>query len=149
MTILFGHPTGKPNSFQAALAHHEAGVLECFCISWMPWSAVMRVLRRIQPLRSQGQRLGRRQFLPLAHVPKIRCRYGESCRLFMRACGFGQCEPWLENVAVGVGEGPLCCRHLSSAFARGRLCDIADDGLPAFQNCTGQQTGSMDTATIG
>jgi hypothetical protein len=88
MTILFGHPTGKPNSFQAALAHHEAGVLECFCISWMPWSAVMRVLRRIQPLQSQGQRLGRRQFLPLAHVPKIRCRYGESCRLFMRACGF-------------------------------------------------------------
>src|SRR5437870_5753527 len=36
MTILFGHPTGNPNSHHAALAHLEAGRLEAFCVPWMP-----------------------------------------------------------------------------------------------------------------
>jgi glycosyltransferase involved in cell wall biosynthesis len=34
--ILFGHPTGNPNSHQAALAHYEAGRLEAFCVPWFP-----------------------------------------------------------------------------------------------------------------
>src|SRR5262245_9647978 len=34
MRILFGHPTGNPNSYNAALAYLEAGLLECFCVTW-------------------------------------------------------------------------------------------------------------------
>ena len=44
MSILFGHPTGNPNSHNAALAHLEAGVLECFCVPWMPSTTTIDML---------------------------------------------------------------------------------------------------------
>src|SRR6516164_2591432 len=89
MDILFGHPTGNPNSYNAALAHLEAGRLECFCVSWMPSAATIRALSSIQPLRPSVQRLARRQFAPLSHVRKAQGRTGEICRLLMRASGLG------------------------------------------------------------
>jgi glycosyltransferase involved in cell wall biosynthesis len=33
--VLFGHPTGNPNSHQAALSHFESGRQEAFCVSWL------------------------------------------------------------------------------------------------------------------
>jgi starch synthase len=87
MSILFGHPTGNPNSHNAALAYFEAGLLECVCVPWMPSATTMRVLNRAQPLRSQVQRLGRREFPPLVHVPKVQGRVGEFARLLIRASG--------------------------------------------------------------
>jgi starch synthase len=101
MSILFGHPTGNPFSYNAALAHLEAGVLECLCVPWMPSAATIRVLSAFQPLRPYAKRLARRQFAPLSHVPKVQGRVGEFCRLLMRAWGFGgyqsidQANRWL------------------------------------------------------
>jgi glycosyltransferase involved in cell wall biosynthesis len=89
MSILFGHPTGNPNSHNAALAHLEAGLLECLCVPWMPSTATIRALSLIQPLRPLAQRLARRQFAPLSQVPKVQGRVGEACRLLMRASGVG------------------------------------------------------------
>jgi hypothetical protein len=89
MSILFGHPTGNPFSHNAALAHLEAGLLECLCVPWMPSTATIRVLSLIQPLRPLTQRFARRQFAPLSRVPKVQGRVGEVCRLLMRASGHG------------------------------------------------------------
>jgi glycosyltransferase involved in cell wall biosynthesis len=99
MSILFGHPTGNPNSHNAALAHLEAGILESFCVPWMPSTATIRVLSFIQPLRPLTQRFARRQFAPLSHVPKVQGRVEEVCRLLMRASGgghpIGHANRWL------------------------------------------------------
>jgi glycosyltransferase involved in cell wall biosynthesis len=89
MSILFGHPTGSPFAHNAALAHLEAGVLECFCVPWMPSTATIRALSLVQPLRPLAQRFARRQFAPLSQVPKVQGRVGEACRLLMRASGLG------------------------------------------------------------
>src|SRR5262245_41968806 len=99
MTILVGHPAGNPNSHNAATAYLEAGLLECFCVPWMPSTRTLNVLSSIRPLRMAVQRLGRRQFAPLSHVPKVQGRVGEACRLLMRALGGGdridQANRWL------------------------------------------------------
>src|SRR5215467_4736340 len=89
MTILFGHPTGNPNSHQAALAHFEAGRLEAFCVPWMPSSMSLRALERVGRLRPMSQRLRRRHFPPLAGAPKVQGRLGEFGRLLTRALGRG------------------------------------------------------------
>ena len=87
MTVLFGHPTGNPNSHNAATAYSEGNLLECFCVPWMPSLRTLNLLSSIRPLRPLAQRLGRRHFPPLSHVPKIQGRVGEGFRLLMRASG--------------------------------------------------------------
>jgi glycosyltransferase involved in cell wall biosynthesis len=89
MSVVFGHPTGNPNAYHAALAHFEAGWLECFCVSWMPSTRTLHLLDHIKPLRSKTQRLHRRHFPPLAAAPKVQGRAGELRRLLVRATGRG------------------------------------------------------------
>jgi glycosyltransferase involved in cell wall biosynthesis len=89
MTVLFGHPTGNPNSHQAALAHFEAGWLEAFCVPWMPSPAALERLERLPGLRTMARRLSRRDFAPLRDAPKIEGRFGEWRRLALRALGLG------------------------------------------------------------
>ena len=101
MTVLFGHPTGNPNSHHAALAHLEAGRLEAFCVPWMPSEFSIRLLGHFGVLRPLAQRLSRRQFPPLDVAPKIQGRIGEFRRLLIRAMGRGderlsyQANDWL------------------------------------------------------
>jgi starch synthase len=85
--ILFGHPTGNPNSHHAALAHLEAGRLEAFCVPWMPSALSLSMLERIPALRPMAQRLARRRFAPLAMAPSIQGRVGEWTRLLRRVLG--------------------------------------------------------------
>jgi glycosyltransferase involved in cell wall biosynthesis len=87
--ILFGHPTGNPNAFHAALAHFEMARLEAICIPWMPSRTSLAGLRSIAPLRSMAQRLGRRHFAPLRSARKVQGRFGEIRRLITRAIGRG------------------------------------------------------------
>src|SRR3984893_6682188 len=85
MSIVLGHPTGNPNSHNAAASYLEAGVLECFCVTWMPSARTIAILKSFRPLRSSAQRLQRRRFPPLLRVPKVQGRLGEIYRLLMRA----------------------------------------------------------------
>ena len=78
MAILFGHPTGNPNSYNSALAHFEAGRLDAFCVPWMPSPMTLRILERMRPFRAAAQRLGRRRFPALAGAPKVQGRIGEA-----------------------------------------------------------------------
>jgi glycosyltransferase involved in cell wall biosynthesis len=87
VTILFGHPTGNPNSHQAALALFEAAYLEAFCVPWMPSRLALEVLSRVPRLKLLAERLARRRFEPLASAPKIQGRPGEWLRLLIRASG--------------------------------------------------------------
>lgn len=87
MSILFGHPTGNPNSHHAALAHFEAGRLETFCVPWMPTRVELACLRRIPGLKSLVPRLERRQFAPLARSRTIEGRRREWGRMFKRIVG--------------------------------------------------------------
>jgi len=89
MSILFGHPTGNPNSHQAALAHFESSRLEAFCVPWFPSEAVLACLRSFPLTRTMATRLKRRRFEPLADAPKIQGRIGEIKRLVVRALGRG------------------------------------------------------------
>jgi glycosyltransferase involved in cell wall biosynthesis len=87
MTVLFGHPSGNPNSHHAALAHLEAGRLEAFCVPWMPSQFSIRLLGHFGVLRPLAQRLSRRRFPPLDVAPKLQGRIGEFLRLLTRAIG--------------------------------------------------------------
>ena len=87
--ILFGHPTGNPNSHHAALAHYEAGRLAAFCVPWMPSAASLNLLQALPSLRRMAGRLSRRRFAPLENAPLIQGRAGEWRRLFIRALGRG------------------------------------------------------------
>jgi glycosyltransferase involved in cell wall biosynthesis len=87
MSVLIGHPTGNPNSYNAALAYFEAGLLESFCVAWIPSRTTMQVLNSIGPLGPAAQRFGRRRFAPLEPAPKVQGRLGEFCRLLMRFLG--------------------------------------------------------------
>ena len=87
MSVLFGHPSGNPNSYNAALAYLEAGLLECFCVTWMPSTTTIGALKRFRPLRPQVERLERRLFSPLWDAPKVQGRVSEICRLLIRASG--------------------------------------------------------------
>jgi glycosyltransferase involved in cell wall biosynthesis len=84
MSVLFGHPTGNPNSYNVALAHFEAHQLEAFCVPWMPSRLSLKLLDRIIPLRPMARRLARRHFDALADAPKIQGRLGEVGRLMTR-----------------------------------------------------------------
>jgi glycosyltransferase involved in cell wall biosynthesis len=87
MSILCGHPTGNPNSHNAAVGYLEAGFLECFCVPWMPTTATIGALNQIRPLLPFAQRFARRHFPPLEHAPKVQGKIGEFGRLLMRAAG--------------------------------------------------------------
>jgi glycosyltransferase involved in cell wall biosynthesis len=87
--ILFGHPTGNPNSHHAALAHYEAGRLEAFCVPWFPSVAELAVLSMVPGAQAEVARLKRRRFEPLAEAPKIQGRVGEWSRLTRRKSGLG------------------------------------------------------------
>jgi glycosyltransferase involved in cell wall biosynthesis len=101
VSVLFGHPSGNPNSYHAALAHFEAHVLEAFCVPWMPSRLTLQLLDRVVPMRPMARRFGRRFFSPLADAPKIQGRLGEIRRLITRGFGFGdealsyQANDWL------------------------------------------------------
>lgn len=89
VSVLFGHPTGNPNSHNAALAHFEAHQLEAFCVPWMPSSLALRLLESIAPLRPMATRFRRRHFSALANAPKIQGQLGEMRRLITRGFGGG------------------------------------------------------------
>jgi len=89
VSILFGHPTGNPNSHQAALAYFESGQLEAFCVPWMPAPSELSLLRRVPGLSRWATRLERRLFAPLQSAPLVQGHVGEWTRLFKRAV-FGE-----------------------------------------------------------
>jgi starch synthase len=101
VSVLFGHPTGNPNSHNAALAHFEAHQLEAFCVPWMPSRLSLQLLDRVTPLRPMAKRLRRRHFDALADAPKIQGRLAEVRRLMIRGFGWGddalsyQANDWL------------------------------------------------------
>ena len=89
VTVLFGHPSGNPNSHNAALAHFEAHQLEAFCVPWMPSLLTLQLLEHVAPLRPMARRFRRRYFPALADAPKIQGRLGEMRRLIKRGFGRG------------------------------------------------------------
>ena len=84
MSVLFGHPTGNPNSLHAALSHFESGRLETFCVSWLPTEREIAFLKRLPVIEKLTARLERRCFRPLADAPKIQGRLGEWWRMTKR-----------------------------------------------------------------
>jgi glycosyltransferase involved in cell wall biosynthesis len=87
MAVLFGHSVGNPNSYHVAQAYFDAGLLDRFCVPWMPSSRTINVISAIGPFRPLAQRLGRRHFPPLSRAPKVQGRTGELYRLLARTLG--------------------------------------------------------------
>ena len=85
MSILFGHPTGNPNSHHAALAHFENDRLAAFCVPWMPTPQQLHCLQAVPHLNGLIARLERRCFEPLLSAPRIEGRPGEWWRMIRRA----------------------------------------------------------------
>jgi glycosyltransferase involved in cell wall biosynthesis len=101
MTVLIGHPSGNPNSHNAAAAYFEAGMLEAFCVPWMPSLKTIGSLGAIPAVSPFASRFARRRFSALDSAPKLQGKTGEAFRLFMRGVGMGsealsyQANDWL------------------------------------------------------
>jgi glycosyltransferase involved in cell wall biosynthesis len=113
MTLLFGHPTGNPNSHHAALAHFEAGWLEAFCVPWMPSATALRAMEAAGPvLRPAARRFSRRRFPRLEEAPLRQGRMGEAIRLALRFAGLGderlsyQANDWLMRTMAAEARRP-------------------------------------------
>jgi glycosyltransferase involved in cell wall biosynthesis len=110
--IVFGHPTGNPNSHHAALAHYEAERLEAFCVPWFPGRLALDLLGKVPGAKAEVARLRRRRFEPLAGAPKIQGRVGEWSRLLRRKFGLGdqkmmyEANDWLMRTMAGVARRP-------------------------------------------
>src|ERR1043166_8051809 len=119
--ILFGHPTGNPNSHHAALAHFESGRLEAFCVPWMPSRWELNSLRALPGMKDWVQRLERRSFKPLRRAPKVQGRLGEWRRMGRRIFGNGsisseklsyEANDWLmKTMARECGRKTVNARH--------------------------------------
>src|ERR1700679_3611868 len=114
MTVLFGHPTGNPNSHHAALAHFEAGWLEAFCVPWMPSKTTLAWLIFLSGHSQSIARLSRRSFEQLRNAPTRQGRAGEMRRLLLRALGRRdeglayEANDWLmQTMARGVARSPV------------------------------------------
>jgi glycosyltransferase involved in cell wall biosynthesis len=112
MSILLGHPTGNPNSHNAALAYLETGLLERFCVAWMPSKTTLRLMDQCGLLRPFVQRFSRRRFPPIEDAPKSQDRAGEFWRLILRASGLDsdrlsrQANEWLMRTMVRECRSP-------------------------------------------
>lgn len=135
--FLIGHPTGNPNSQQAALAYFERGELEAFCLGWVPSRATLAVLRNIPGLRGASERLRRRRFEPLSRASLVQDRWAEFNRLLMRARGLNErstaaANAWLmSRMALEVHRSTVVALHcyedcsltqFEAAKALGKAC---------------------------
>ncbi len=114
--ILFGHPTGSPFSHNAALAHFEAGVLDGFCVPWMPTPLEIGILSRIPGIVNYAARLSRRSFAPLAGARLVEGRLPEWGRMARRILPGGrfdsealsyEANDWLVRTMQGECSRPL------------------------------------------
>ncbi len=151
MSILFGHPSGNPNSHHAALAHFESGRLEAFCVPWMPSARALDFLQSFAPLGSMARRLARRRFAALEDAPKVQGRAGEWGRLLRRAFGLGderlsyEANDWLmRTMRRECGRPALTAVHsyedcsllqFEEARRRGKACiyDMPIGYYPAWE----------------
>jgi glycosyltransferase involved in cell wall biosynthesis len=69
VSVLIGHPTGNPNSFNAALAHFEAGRLAAFCIPLLLPTWVAESIEALPIPIEHFKRIARRSFPPLTGAP--------------------------------------------------------------------------------
>jgi starch synthase len=136
--ILFGHPTGNPNSHHAALAHYEAGRLEAFCVPWFPSPVELAVLSLVPGAQAEVARLKRRRFEPLADAPKMQGRLAEWRRMMVRFAGRGdqrlsyEANDWLmRTMAQGCRRESVSAVHafedcslwqFEEAKRRGKAC---------------------------
>ncbi|MDB6171245.1 MAG: glycosyl transferase group 1 [Chthoniobacteraceae bacterium] len=153
MSILFGHPSGNPNSYHAALSHFESGRLEAFCVPWMPTPKELDILRLVPRLRAEVGRLERRYFEPLQDCPLIEGRVGEWLRMIRRMVGgrFGgerlsyQANDWLMrtmrrelhriNVTAVHAYEDCALWSFEKARALGKICiyDLPIGYYPAWE----------------
>ena len=124
MGILFGHPSGNPNSHHAALAHFEAGRLAAFCVAWMPSLMTLKILSAVPGWHGLAKRLARRRFEPLACAPKIQGRLGELRRLVLRASGQG-------NEGLAYEANDWLMRTMASACRR---MDVS--AVHSYEDCS-------------
>lgn len=153
MTVLFGHPTGNPNSHHAALAHFEAGWLEALCVPWMPTPAQLALLACVPGLRRSVSRLRRRSFAPLLRAPRLEGRGGEWLRMLKRLAGGAwaderlayQANDWLmRTMSRACGRATVSAVHayedcslwqFEAARAAGKACiyDLPIGYYPAWE----------------
>jgi glycosyltransferase involved in cell wall biosynthesis len=116
--ILFGHPTGNPNSHHAGLAHFERGRLETVCIPWFPSQAELSAVSLLPGAQREVARLKRRRFEPLAAAPLLQGRFAEWRRMLVRLVGLGdeklsyEANDWLmRTMAREAGRSSVTAVH--------------------------------------
>lgn len=88
MTVLVGHPTGNPNSHNAALSYFELKQLEAFCVPWMPSAVAIKILSAMPFTAGISAKAARRHFAELAGAPLVQSQYA-AFKTFISRMGEG------------------------------------------------------------
>jgi starch synthase len=130
MSVLFGHPSGNPNSHHAALSHFESGQLEAFCVSWFPTQREIRLLKRLPGLGNLSRRVERRYFAPLSPAPKIEGRLSEWSRLARRVLF----DRWISSEALAYEANDWLMKTMARECQRATVTAVH-----SFEDCSLQQ----------
>jgi len=130
MSVLFGHPSGNPNSHHAALSHFESGQLEAFCVSWFPTQREIRLLKRLPGLGNLSRRVERRYFAPLSPAPKIEGRLSEWNRMARRVLF----DRWISSEALAYEANDWLMKTMARECQRATVTAVH-----SFEDCSLQQ----------
>jgi glycosyltransferase involved in cell wall biosynthesis len=112
MTVVFGHPTGNPNSHHAALSHFEAGWLETCCFPWLPSAKMLALIERGPGMSDLARRLRRRHFAELDTAPVVKGRLMAVASFALRLQNGGEVQAarwgnsWLMRCLASSANGP-------------------------------------------
>ena len=130
MSVLFGHPSGNPNSHHAALSHFESGQLEAFCVSWFPTQREIRLLKRLPGLGNLSRRVERRHFARLSSAPKIEGRLSEWNRMVRRVLF----DRWISSEALAYEANDWLMKTMARECQRATVTAVH-----SFEDCSLQQ----------
>jgi starch synthase len=130
MSVLFGHPSGNPNSHHAALSHFESGQLEAFCVSWFPTQREIRLLKRLPGLGNLSRRVERRYFARLSSAPKIEGRLSEWNRMARRVLF----DRWISSEALAYEANDWLMKTMARECQRSTVTAVH-----SFEDCSLQQ----------
>jgi alpha-maltose-1-phosphate synthase len=124
--ILFGHPTGSPFAYNAALAHFERNRLEALCVPWLPTRSELDLLGSIPGFRQWTARFERRYFPELSQAPKVEGKLGEAVRLGLRAFW-----PWVDSERLSYLANDWLMRTMRRVCRRSNV-----RAVHAYEDCS-------------
>jgi alpha-maltose-1-phosphate synthase len=131
--VVLAHPTGNPNSHQAAYALREREVLSAFITAWFPSEATLQLLALVPVLRLLKDRLKQRRYEPLVGARVIDDVRNEIPRILKRLYRPLDSEQISEDANLSLMK--LCCKAITELNGVRVFYAYEDCAIIPFKKC--------------